>query len=90
MVRVYGVGGKLLKEVQNFQVNSRAGVRMGNDIREWFTVNVGLRQGSVMSPWLLNIYIYIYTYIYGWCGSRGEFWGAWQRTGAAEYEWWLV
>ena len=24
---------------------------------EWFPVNVGLRQGCVMSPWLLNVYM---------------------------------
>ena len=24
---------------------------------EWFLVNVGLRRGCVMSPWLFNVYI---------------------------------
>ena len=39
MLRVYGVGGKLLKAVQNFYVDSRACVRVGNDVSEWFPVN---------------------------------------------------
>ena len=57
MLRVYGVGGKLLKAVQSFYVESRACVRVGNDMSEWFLVNVGLRQGCVMSPWLFNVYL---------------------------------
>ena len=52
MLRVYGVGGKLLKSVQSFYVDSRACVLVGNDASEWFPVNVGLRQGCVMSKWL--------------------------------------
>ena len=53
MLRVYGVGGKLLKAVQSFYVDSRACVRVGNDVSEWFPV-----QGCVMSPWLLfNVYM---------------------------------
>ena len=32
MLRVYGVGGKLLKAVQSFYVDSRACVRVGNDV----------------------------------------------------------
>ena len=54
MQRVYGVGGKLLKAVQSFYIDSRACVRVGNDTSEWLPVNVGLRQGCVMSPWLFN------------------------------------
>ena len=57
MPRVYGVGRKLLKAVQSFYVDSRVCARMGNDVSEWFPVNVGLRQGCVMSPWLLNVYM---------------------------------
>ena len=56
MLRVFGVGGKLLKAVQSFHTDSRACVQMGNDVSEWFPVNVGLRQGCVMSPWLFNVY----------------------------------
>ena len=40
MLRVYGVGGKLLEAVQSFYVDSRACVRVGNDVSEWFPVNV--------------------------------------------------
>ena len=40
-----------------FNVDSRACVRVGNDVSEWFRVNVGLRQGCVMSPWLFNVYM---------------------------------
>ena len=34
MLRVYGVGGKLLKAVQSFYVDSRACIRVGNDVSE--------------------------------------------------------
>ena len=57
MLRVYGVGGKLLKGVQSFYVDRWACVRVGNDVSEWFPVNVGLRQGRVISPRLLNVYM---------------------------------
>ena len=30
---------------------------MENGASEWFPVNVGLRQGCVMSPWLFNVYM---------------------------------
>ena len=54
---MYGVGGKLLKTVQSFYVDSRACVRVGNAVSERFPVNVGLRQGCVLSPWLFNVYM---------------------------------
>ena len=56
MLRVYGVGGKLLTAVQSLYIDSRACVRVGNDVSEWFPVNVGLRQGCAISPWLFNVY----------------------------------
>ena len=47
MLRVYGVGGKLLKAVLSFYVDSRACVQVRNTVSEWFPVTVGLRQGCV-------------------------------------------
>ena len=57
MLRVYGVGRKLLKAVQNFCIDSRECVRVGNDVSKWFPSNVGLGQGCVMSPWLFNAHM---------------------------------
>ena len=52
------MAGKLLKAVQSFYTDSRACVRVGMDVSEWFPINVGLRQGCVMSPWLfINVYM---------------------------------
>ena len=82
VLRVYGVGGKLLKVVQRFYVDSRACVRVEMDVSEWFPVNVGLRQRCAMSPWLL-----LSQCIYGWCGARGDCKGAWKRAGTAECKW---
>ena len=48
MLRVHGVGGKLLNAVQSLYSDSRACVRVGNDVSEWFPVNVELRQGCEM------------------------------------------
>ena len=56
--RVYGVGGKLLEAVQRFFVDSRACVRVGNDVSKWFPVNVGLRRDCMMSP-LCLMYIWM-------------------------------
>ena len=56
VLKLYGIGGKLLKAVKSFYAGSKACVRVGNDMSEWFQVKVGLRQGCVMSPWLFNLY----------------------------------
>ena len=48
---------KIVETVQSFYVDSSACVRVGNDVSEWFLINVGLRQGCVMPPWLFNAYM---------------------------------
>ncbi len=55
-LRLYGLGGRLLKRVQSFYVNSRACVRVENGVSDWFPVQVGLQQGCMMSPLLFYIY----------------------------------
>ena len=57
MVRVYAIVGKLSEAVQSFYIDSSSCVRVGNDVSEWFPVNVGLRHSCVMSPWLFNVYV---------------------------------
>ena len=44
-------------QCREFYEDCRACVRVGNGVSEWFPVNVGLRQGCVMSPWLFNVYM---------------------------------
>ena len=57
VLRIYGVGGCVLGGIQSFYVGSSACVRVGSDLSESFEVNVGLRQGCVMSPWLFNVFM---------------------------------
>ena len=57
VVRLNGIGGRLLRGVKSLYVGSKACVRLGNEVSEWFPVRVGLRQGCVMLLWLFNLYI---------------------------------
>ncbi len=57
MLKIYGVGGKLLKGIQAFYREANACVRMGGEFSESFAVEVGVRQGCEVSPWLFNIFM---------------------------------
>ena len=52
---MYGINGQLLKVVQSLYEKSEACVRVCREEGEWFEVDVSLRQGCVMSPWLFNL-----------------------------------
>ena len=54
---MYEINGQLLKAVQSLYEKSEACVRVCREEGEWFEVGVGLRQGYVMSPWLLNLFM---------------------------------
>ena len=64
--------------MKSLYVGSKACARVGNEVSEWFPVRVELRQGSVMSPWLFNLYT----------GGvvRGKRSSAWQRIKAGRWE----
>ncbi len=58
ILRMYGVGGSLL-QIRSLYKNASSLVRVNGELSESFTrsVEVGVRQGYVMSPWLFNIYM---------------------------------
>ncbi len=55
ILKIYGVGRQLLKGIQAFYREANACVRVEGELSESFAVKVGVRQGCVMLPWLLNI-----------------------------------
>ncbi len=56
-LRVYGVGGKLFEGIKSFNENASASVQVNGELSESFNVEVGVRQGCIMSLWLFNIYM---------------------------------
>ncbi len=57
ILSVYGVGGLLLEGIKSFYENASAYVQANGELSESLNVEVGVRQGCVMSPWLFNNYI---------------------------------
>ncbi len=51
VLQIYDVGGQLLKGIQAFYREVNASVRVGAEFSESFAVEVGVRQGCVLSPW---------------------------------------
>jgi hypothetical protein len=54
---MYGVGGKILGAIKSMYEESTAYVRIGCKLGRNFKVDVVLRQGCVMFPWLFNMFI---------------------------------
>ena len=45
VMRIYGIGGRVLKGIMSFYEEGRACVRVGNMVCESFVVKMGLRHG---------------------------------------------
>ncbi len=50
VLKIYGVGGKLLSAINSFYKDASAFVKISGETSEHFEIKVGLRQGCVMSP----------------------------------------
>ncbi len=57
VLKIYGVGGKLLNTVKSFYEEASACVKIGGETSEHFEIKGGLKQGCIMSLWLFNIYM---------------------------------
>ncbi len=51
------VGGHIFEGIRSICENASASVHVNRELNESFSVEVGVRQGCVMSPWLFNIYM---------------------------------
>ena len=54
---IYSVGDRLLNGIKSMYDDSEACVRINGVKSDWFSINSGVRQGCVMSPWLFNLYM---------------------------------
>ena len=55
-LRMYDVSGKLLNGIKSMYVDRLSSVKVKNGERECFSVDSGVRQSCVISPWLFNMY----------------------------------
>ena len=54
---MYGVSGRLLRAVKAMCENSKARVRVEDELTECFDMWQGVRQGCPLSPWLFNVFL---------------------------------
>ncbi len=50
VLKIYGVGGQLMKEIKAFCMKMNACVKVDGELSDCFAIGVIVRQGCVMSP----------------------------------------
>ena len=50
-----GINGKMWRVVKNLYREVGSCVRLGGEKTDWFNIEVGLRQGCILSPILFSI-----------------------------------
>ena len=51
-----GIPDHLTCFLRNLYAGQEATVRTGHEIKDWFQNGKGVHQGSILSPWLFNLY----------------------------------
>ena len=57
MMRSIGINSKIVTILEELYENSTCAVIISGQLTEWFNVNVGVRQGCLLSPVLFNIFL---------------------------------
>ena len=57
ILRTYDMGGKLLNGIKGIYITSLEWARVKDGESESFRTDIVVGQGSIMSPWLLNVYL---------------------------------
>ena len=57
VLRMYGLGGKLLNIIKSKQINILACIRMKGGESECLRINSCVKQGRIMSPCVFNVYM---------------------------------
>ena len=53
----YGVKSGLIRALKSLYEDVCSCVRINEAYTEWFSIDKGIRQGSVASPWLFNLFM---------------------------------
>ena len=52
----FSLSNVFLEVTRNLYAGQEATVRTGHGTTDWFQIGKGIRQGSILSPWLFNLY----------------------------------